>query len=136
MQAIIVDLDRTLLRTDGTLSSYTLNTMKKCHDKGMVIMAATARPERSVLPYHKQICFDAMTTMNGARIILPDHVLENGILHQSGKYVLSRLISMPDVLISVETSDGIYSSAPFPNGSPIVMPVFRICQLRELCIKF
>ncbi len=115
MRAIITDLDRTLLRTDKTISEYTLDIMRKCHDRGIAIMAATARPERSILQYHKQICFDAITTMNGARTILPNSVVENGISPLSGKYVLSKLVLMPDALISVETSDGIYSNAEIPE---------------------
>ena len=42
-------------------------------------MAATARPERAVLTYQNQIGFEAVTTLNGARIILPDRIIENGI---------------------------------------------------------
>ena len=111
MRAIITDLDRTLLRTDKTISEYTLDIMRECHNRGIAIIAATARPERSILQYHRQICFDAITTMNGARIILPNAVLENGISRLSGKYILSKLVIMSDTLISVETSDGIYSNA-------------------------
>ena len=40
-KAIIVDLDRTLLHTDKTISDYTLQVFKKCHEKGILIMAAT-----------------------------------------------------------------------------------------------
>jgi len=115
MRAIITDLDRTLLRTDKTLSEYTLDIMRKCHDRGIAIMAATARPERSILQYHKQICFNAITTLNGARIILPNAVLENGISCLSGKHILSKLVVMPDTLISIETSDGIFSNADIPE---------------------
>lgn len=115
MRAIITDLDRTLLRTDKTLSEYTLDIMQKCHDRGIAIMAATARPERSILQYHQQICFDAITTLNGARIILPNAVLENGISHLSVKRILSELVVMPDTLISIETSDGIYANAEIPE---------------------
>lgn len=115
MRAIIVDLDKTLLRTDKTLSKYTLDIMRKCHDKSIAIMAATARPERSILTYHQQICFDAITTMNGARIVLPNAVLENGISHLSGKHILSELVIIPNTLVSVETSDGIYSNAEIPE---------------------
>lgn len=111
MKAVIVDLDRTLLHTDKTLSEYTLHTIQKCHDKGFAIMAATARPERSILTYQKQICFDAVTTMNGARILLPDKVIENGMAHTSVKRILSKLITIPDTIISIETSDGVYSNA-------------------------
>ncbi len=115
MRAIITDLDRTLLRTDKSLSAYTIDMMRKCHDRGIVVMAATARPERSILQYHQQICFDAITTMNGARVILPNAVLESGISPRSVKCILSRLVAMPDTLISIETSDGIYANAEIPE---------------------
>lgn len=115
MRAIITDLDRTLLRTNKTLSEYTLDIMRKCHDRGIAVMAATARPERSILQYHKQICFDAITTLNGARIILPNAVLENGISSLSGRHILSKLVVVPDTLISIETRDGIYSNAEIPE---------------------
>lgn len=115
MRAIITDLDRTLLRTDKTLSEYTLDIMRKCRERGIAVMAATARPERSILQYHQQIGFDAMTTLNGARIILPNAVLENGISHLSGKHILSKLVIIPDTLISIETSSGIYSNAEIPE---------------------
>lgn len=115
MKAIIVDLDRTLLRTDKTLSAYTLNVLKKCHNEGLAVIAATARPERSILMYHEQIGFDAAITMNGAKIILPNEVIENSIPRLSGECVLSALISVPDTLISIETSNGIYSNAAIPE---------------------
>ena len=119
MKAIVTDLDRTLLRTDKTISEYTLDIMRRCHDNGIAIMAATARPERSILQYRQQIYFDAVTTLNGARIILPGAVLENDISHSSGKHILSRLVRMPDTLISIETSDGIYSNAEIPEWNTI-----------------
>lgn len=115
IKAVIVDLDQTLLRTDKTISPYTLSMMQRCHERGITVMAATARPERSILTYHEQVRFDAMTTMNGARIILPDQVLENAISHSSGRYILSKLISIPDVVISVETRDGSYSNVELPE---------------------
>lgn len=115
MKAIIVDLDRTLLHTDKTLSPYTLDVLKKCHKEGLAVIAATARPERSILVYHEQVGFDAVITMNGARIILPNEVVENSIPHSTGRCILSALIAVPDTLISIETGDGIYSSAPIPQ---------------------
>ncbi len=124
MKAIITDLDRTLLHTDKTLSEYTVNILQKCHDKNIAVIAATARPEICILTYQEQIHFDAAITLNGARNILPGRVLENGIPHPSGKCVLSRLISIPDILISIETSDGLYSNAAIPEWNPIVFDGF------------
>lgn len=43
-------------------------------------MVTTARPERVVLAYQEQIGFQSITALNGARIILPHYVIENGII--------------------------------------------------------
>lgn len=55
MRAIITDLDRTLLRTDKSLSAYTCAVLKKCREKGMLLMVATARPERAILEYQDRL---------------------------------------------------------------------------------
>lgn len=114
-KAVIVDLDRTLLHTDGTLSEYTVRIMGRCHDEGILILAATARPERSILDYQRRLGFDAITVMNGARVILPDKVIENGLAPVSARRVLSRLVAIPDILISIETNEGLYSNAAIPE---------------------
>ena len=48
MKAIITDLDKTLLHTDRTLSEYTVAILQKCRNRGIAVMAATARPQRSM----------------------------------------------------------------------------------------
>lgn len=124
MKAIIVDLDRTLLHTDKTLSEYTINVLKKCHNKGLAVIAATARTEKRILTYREQVGFDVVITMNGAKIILPDKVIENSIPRLSGESVLSALISIPDTLISVETSGGVYSNFAIPEWESIIYDDF------------
>lgn len=83
MRAIITDLDRTLLRTDKSLSEYTCTVFRDCRERGIYLMAATARPERAITEYQEQIGFDMVTTLNGARIVLPGKVVENGIAPRS-----------------------------------------------------
>lgn len=90
MKAIITDLDRTLLRTDKTVSEYTLEVLKRCRDRGILLMAATARPERTILVYCSQIGFHAVTTLNGARIVMPHGVIENGMKPSSAEEILKR----------------------------------------------
>jgi len=135
MKAVITDLDRTLLRTDKTLSEYTIDIMRQCHAKNIAVIAATARPERSILTYRELIHFDAVITLNGARSILPDTVLENGISHSSGKCILSRLISIPDILISMETSQGLYSNTAIPEWEPMVFDGFPELPPRTVLYK-
>ena len=89
MKAIITDLDRTLLRTDKSLSEYTANVLRKCKKHGMLVFAASARPLRDILPFNELIGFDAITATNGAVISLPHGILEYGLSLESGEKILS-----------------------------------------------
>ena len=51
IKTIIVDLDRTLLHTDKTLSAYTIKVLNECKKYGIKIMVATARPFRTTKQY-------------------------------------------------------------------------------------
>lgn len=42
-KAIILDLDGTLLRSDGSISEYTLNVLQECKNRGILVVIATAR---------------------------------------------------------------------------------------------
>jgi len=120
VKAIITDLDRTLLHTDKSISAYTLDVLNACHRAGILIMVATARPERSVMEYHDLIQFDAITVTNGARILLPDRVVVNGLSQDSGRKILTEICKHPDIILSVETGDGFYASEDIPGWNPIV----------------
>ena len=124
MKAIVTDLDRTLLRMDGQISPYTLETLGKCREKGFMIMAATARPEPSIRQLLDQVRFDAVTTLNGARILLPGRVLEHAIPAESGETVLGRLLAVPGLTLSVETGEGIFANVPIPAWHAVVYDGF------------
>lgn len=135
MKAIITDLDRTLLRTDKTVSDYTYTILKKCHDKGIILMAASARPERTILTYHKQIGFEAITTLNGARIILPHRIIENGIMPSSTETILKKVMIIPDVVLSMETGDGAFSNVPIPGWDVTVFDGFPALPTESMIYK-
>lgn len=135
MKAIITDLDGTLLRTDKTVSEYTYAVLKKCHDKGMILMAATARPERTILTYCDQIGFEAITTLNGARIILPHSIIENGIEPSSAENILKKVIMIPDLVLAVETGNGIFSNVPIPEWNTTVFNGFPALPAKSVLYK-
>ena len=135
MKAIITDLDRTLLRTDKTVSDYTYTVLQKCHDKGILLMAATARPQRAILTYHDQIGFDAITTLNGAKIILSHSVIENGIAPSSAESILKKVITIPDLVLSMETGNGIYSNVPIPEWNATVFHDFPALPTESIIYK-
>ena len=126
MKAIITDLDRTLLRTNKIISEYTVEVLKKCHERGILIMAASARTMRDICKYHDIIKFDAVTTINGAVVFLPNETLEFGMSCKSGEKIITRILNYPDIFLSIETNKGLYSNRDIPQWKPVIYDRFPI----------
>ncbi len=124
LKAIITDLDRTLLHTDKSVTKYTLDVLHKCHEEGIYVMAASARPMRAMVEYDNLIKFDAITTLNGAVTILPDRKTEIGIDKANAKKMLTDFIKFDDAFISIEASTAIYSNRDVPAWHPIIFDRF------------
>ena len=120
-RAVIVDFDRTLLHTDKTISGYTAGVLRRWQEAGARLFAATARPERAITEYCALIAFDAVTTLNGARTVMPDTVYENPIDGVGAASILEQLHGIPGAFISVETDSGIYANMDFPLWKPVVV---------------
>jgi Cof subfamily protein (haloacid dehalogenase superfamily) len=119
IKTIVVDLDRTLLRTDKTLSSYTVKVLKECKNCGIKIIVATARPLRTTKEYRDLIGFDGMVVSNGARIIHRDQQTDYGISPQSAVRLLGGLMKYPQLRITLETGDCAYSNHPVEDYETI-----------------
>lgn len=115
IKAIITDLDRTLLRTDKSLSGYTIEVLKKCKAQGIKVMAATARPERSITDYDGVIGFDAVTVMNGAKVMVGDSVMTFGIPDALAEEMLAKVCERKEFLFSVETGEILYARDHIPE---------------------
>ena len=120
IKTIVVDLDRTLLRADKTLSAYTAKVLQRCKETGIGIMVATARPLRTAKPYCEITDFDAMVVSNGARIIFGDRRVEYGISQESAIRLLTALKRYPHFRITLETGDRAYSNAPINDYETII----------------
>ena len=119
-QAVIVDFDRTLLHTDKTISDYTIRVLQAWQETGARLFAATARPERAIGDYCRQIAFDAVCTLNGARTVTKDSVIENPIAEESAVAILEQLSGIPGIVLSVEAENGIYANVDIPPWAPKV----------------
>lgn len=115
IKAIITDLDRTLLCTDKSVSEHTNDVLKRCKERGIKLMAATARPERTAVPYSEIIGFDAMVLSNGARVICGTKKWEFPISTDSAMYLLDTLQKYRDIPITIETGDMAYSNIPIAD---------------------
>ena len=128
-RAVIMDLDRTLLRTDKSVSGYTLEVLETWRNAGAYLFAATARPERAITEYRERIGFHAVTTLNGARTITPAAVFENAIGTDQAVSILTQLARKEGTVISAEAETGIYANMDIPLWQPKVIP--DICRLPE-----
>ena len=112
IQAVVVDLDNTLLHTDKTLSAYTVDMLKKCKEKAIKIMVATARPYRTATSYFERVGFDGITVSNGARIFCGKKMTEHCISPESAVRLIRELQGHEDLRITVETGECAYSNKP------------------------
>ncbi len=120
VKIIVVDLDRTLLHTDKTLSEYTVKVFNECKKCGIKIIVATARPLRTAKHYCDLIDFDAMVVSNGARIIYQNQQTDYGIYKRSAKRLLNTLKQYPNLRVTIETGDCAYSNLPIDDYETII----------------
>lgn len=78
IKMILTDLDKTLLRSDGSISEHTKQVLKKCQQSGILVVIATARYWIGAERYIKEIQPDYEITTDGT------------LIHQYGKQVYSR----------------------------------------------
>lgn len=120
IKTIVVDLDRTLLHTDKSLSEHTVKVLSECKRHGIKIMVATARPLRATKQYCDLIDFDAMVVSNGARILYKNQRTDYGICQKSAAHLLNTLTQYPALRITLETGDCAYSNHPIEDYETIL----------------
>ena len=120
IKAVIVDLDGTLLRKDQSVSEFTLGTLRKCREKGIKVMVATARPRRNALMYTDIIDFDAMTFSNGARVICGGNMTDIDVPFDKVAQTLDTLSAFENMRITLETGDNAFSNR-FVGDFPTVV---------------
>ena len=77
IKMILTDLDHTLLRQDGSISSYTLEVIEKCRASGIVFSIATARYWIGAERYIEMLSPDYEITTDGT------------LIHSQGKCIFS-----------------------------------------------
>ena len=135
MKAIITDLDRTLQHTDKSLSDYTVRVLKKCRDNGILVMVASARPQRDMKKRVGKIDFDSMVVSNGARIICGNERCECEIPTNTVIDVLNALKQYPDLKITLETGDEAYANAVFDSYESIYCEDLISIARKETILK-
>jgi len=109
---IVTDLDRTLLRSDKSISPYTVQVLNRCRAVGIKLVFATARPRRTVLHFAQDVPVDALILHNGALVYAGENLLAQfGIASQDKDRILRNISQdYPQATLSVEIDDTLYSN--------------------------
>ena len=76
IDAIVSDLDDTLLNEDSVLSPYTLDVMARARDRGIRVIPASGRAAFSMLRFLRQLNTGMpYIACNGGQLVGPDHVV-------------------------------------------------------------
>lgn len=79
IRMIVTDLDDTLLRSDKTVSDYTVKVLQACRDRGIKIVYATARSDSAAMMVPAEL-FDGKITTNGALAYASDEVVYSRLI--------------------------------------------------------
>ncbi len=97
IRAIAFDLDDTLLRSDLTVSDYTVDVLHRAKARGIVILPASGRTRDSMFPTIQRIgCADAFISCNGAdvwttdRDLLMQELLPVDLAHEVARFAAER----------------------------------------------
>jgi Cof subfamily protein (haloacid dehalogenase superfamily) len=120
IQAIVLDLDGTLLGSDKLISLRNYQTVKRCFDSGIHIIVATARPPRAANQFVKNFPFvDYLVYYNGALITCKSKQTQRHIsIPMEISQQINNFIELhaPQSLISYEVNDSWYTCTPVPDS--------------------
>mgnify|MGYP000755668722 FL=1 len=95
---IVIDLDNTLLKSDKTISDYSVNVLKKCQMLGAKIVYSTARSLQASRELLKKFSPDAYVGYGGALIITPQkEILRFEIPNKTSKKIIDECFQSRDV---------------------------------------
>ncbi|MCL2573134.1 MAG: Cof-type HAD-IIB family hydrolase [Defluviitaleaceae bacterium] len=80
IKMIVSDLDNTLLRTDKSISQYTLEVLENCRKQGILLAYATARAKSASEPFVDEAKPDIIISDSGALIRMGDEVIHRAVM--------------------------------------------------------
>ena len=121
---IATDLDRTLLRSDKTVSEYTLDVLGRCQEAGVKVAIASARNYTAVVSTAKMIHSDGIVSGNGAVMRVGDweHVVPMD-RKEGEKLIRDLRAALPNTKIIAIISETVYSTFEYHNYRWIVDPI-------------
>ncbi len=96
-KAVVLDLDGTLLHSDGSISEYTLKVLQECKNRGMLVVVATARFWFKAEKYINIISPDYAILADGTQIYHEGQMVHGYAMDKlQANGLISELRSKPD----------------------------------------
>ena len=114
IKMIAVDLDGTLFRDDKTVSDRTVATLKKCREKGIKVVYATARGQGADALVSRDV-FDGFVRMNGAVAYAEDTLIHRKLISTTTAKKFLLTADSARIQIAVEIDGWSYSNFDFPQ---------------------
>jgi len=111
IKILFFDLDDTLLRSDKTISDYTLETLAECKKRGILIGFSTSRGQMRNSPYTAQVKPDIIIANGGASVIYDDKlILSESFTTEETQRLLSKAYEVcgDTCEITLDTEESIY----------------------------
>lgn len=107
------DLDETLLRSDKSVSTFTLQILCEWKNRGGLIAFATARARMRVLDYMSKVNLDGLVALRGAFVYNKDTLIKEFCIDDEIVFKLQNLcIENNDCYMSVFLEDKILTNFP------------------------
>ena len=124
---IVVDMDRSLLKSDGSIAEVSLNALSACRERGMRIVFATGRPMRKTPEIRAAFAWDGWCHHNGGTVDAgPRRIATHQIpIAQARTLCASLAAAFPDLPLTLETNDILYADRPLDLATELtVLPSF------------
>lgn len=110
MRLIVTDLDNTLLNKEKDITPFTCAALNAVRERGMLVVFATARPERATKRLQEVFCPDYIIANNGATLVKDGNVLWNDCIDDDVLADFARDVFAEKAVdsVSIEMGDRIY----------------------------
>jgi len=109
---IVCDLDGTLLRSNKTVSPYSLNVLENCRKHGILLAFATARSQNGVALYINMMQPDILVLNGGALVKIGDKTIYQAAIDAAtANNMLAMMLGHPEVgYVTAETEAGYFAN--------------------------
>ena len=98
IRMIVTDLDNTLLRSDKSISEYTIEVLKKCQARGIKVVFATARSTKSASRVLEQFAPDGFIGYGGSLVSAGSEVIHRiDIPADISSRIIKECLAAPEV---------------------------------------